>query len=110
MLSGKIINRLTDAMLQDSMEDIKKAKICKFIWSDRPGVYISSNNSFDGSMGLVAEGKADAFIRQIFLQKLNLRILKLSFFLIKIDQMNILMANLLILRIPFVLCFIIQYK
>ena len=36
---------------------------CHFVWTNKVGSYNPLNQSYDGAIGLLAESKADAFMR-----------------------------------------------
>lgn len=43
-------------------------KFCKFVWTTKVGGYNPVNHTLDGAIGLLAESKADLFIRYVLLR------------------------------------------
>lgn len=45
--------------------NIKRGKVCRFIWADKTGNLNPLNDTYDGSIGYLVEKKADVFLRAL---------------------------------------------
>ena len=43
--------------------DIKRWKVCKFVWMNETGHYDPATGRYDGAIGYLIDGKADTFLR-----------------------------------------------
>lgn len=49
----------------DEPSNIKRNRVCRFMWANQIGDYDPLTNRYDGAIGLLTEGKADVLLRPV---------------------------------------------
>ena len=47
--------------------NLKRWKICKFLWANKTGDYDPLTGRYDGAIGMLMDGLADSYIRHIYI-------------------------------------------
>lgn len=62
---GKYADYVSRENFLDSMENVKRYKVCKFVWANKSGDYDPATGRYDGAIGMLIDGQGDAYIRYV---------------------------------------------